>query len=588
MESSGVQRSRESLRLIAAAALVCMLWTTACAPPAGEAPVTVEGLADDYMEAYFERYPEASTFYGIAGRRHDRLTDNSLDALRRWQAREDEWLARLGELGADFPTGSPEWLIHGVLLETLQSSVAMRVCRAELWGVNDAVGWQTDLAYLAEIQPVGTDELRRQALARARALPRYLDTEIENLREGLRLGFSAPRRSVRLVAEQVRGLLEDGSPLCSPARRDPDAEFRAAFSQVFEEEIDPALRRYLEFLEEEYEPGARQAISVAANPAGSDCYRAAVRHHSTVDLPPQEIHDLGLQQMEAIELEMREVARRSFESDDLPALLHRLRTDRRYAFSSREEILDHAQSALTRAREAMPRFFGILPQADVVIEPYPPFREDSGTGEYETPAEDGSRPGIYYIPVSDPESRPRVVSESLTFHETVPGHHLQLTIALERGERSHPVARYLDFSGYSEGWGLYSERLADEMGLYSSDLDRLGMLGDQAARAARLIIDTGIHRFGWSRQQAVDYMLNHTTWASQDIEAEVDRYIVWPGQATSYMLGMLKIRELRRRSEAALGPSFRIRDFHDRILEDGPMTLAMLEEKIERWISESR
>jgi uncharacterized protein (DUF885 family) len=479
-----------------------------CARPPEEAKVPVERLADEFIDAYLERHPENATHFGIAKRRHDRLTDNSLAALDSWQAREDEWLARVRELDPDTPPGSRGWLLHGILLETLEASIARRVCRHELWDLNETAGWQTELPYLAEIQPLGTDELRAQAVARARELARYLDTEIVNLHQGLAAGYSAAKRNVRLVAAQVRGLIEPDSPLSSPLQRDPDPEFQAAFGKVMEEEVRPALRRYLEFLDTEYQPAAREAIAVAANPHSSECYRANVRYHSTVELPPREIHDLGLQQMAVIQSEMREIAENSFGTSDLPDLLRRLTTERQYTFSTSDEILAHARAALARAQQAMPHFFGILPRAGVVVEPYPAFRE--ATGEYKSPAEDGSRPGLYYIPVSDPEHRPRVIYESLTFHETIPGHHLQLALAVERGA-SHPLARYLDNSGYSEGWGLYAERLADEMGLYSSELDRMGMLGDQAARAARLVIDTGVHEFGWSRQQAVDYMTVHTT-----------------------------------------------------------------------------
>jgi uncharacterized protein (DUF885 family) len=566
--------------------LVSLLLLSACVRAPEEATGALGHLADEYMEAYFARYPEPVTYFGIPDRRHDRLTDNSLAALAGWQAREDDWLARLRELDVAAPAGSSDWVLYGILLETLEASVARRVCRHELWAINDTAGWQTELPYIADIQPVGTDELRRQSVARAKALAGFLDTEIANLRVGLRLGYSAPRGNVRLVGDQVRGLLDPDSPLGSPAQRDPDPSFQAEFAEVVEQVMAPALRRYLGFLETEYEPAARDNIAVATNPRGAECYRAAVRYHSTVDVAPSEIHDLGLRQMAVIQREMREIAEGSFGTSDLPELLRRLTTQREFAFSSSDEILQHAQDALARARQEMPRFFGITPKADVAIKPYPAYRE--ATGEYQSPAEDGSRPGLYYIPVSNPQQRPRAVYESLTFHETIPGHHLQLAIAVERGEHSHPLARYLDNSGFSEGWGLYSERLADEMGLYSSEIDRMGMLGDQAARAARLVIDSGIHEFGWSRQQAVDYMTTHTTWAPQDIETEIDRYIVWPGQATAYMLGMLKIRELRRQAEAALGPSFRISEFHDRILEDGAVTLGMLDEKITLWITQKR
>ena len=555
----------------------------ATASPADEAPGLVRELADDYMAAFLDRYPETATYYGMPGHRHDRLTDNSLAMLAEWQAREDAWLVRLSELAVPAPD-SPVWSLHGILLETLEAAVAKRVCRDELWKVSEVDGWQTWLPFIAEAQPVDSEEHRRQALARARELTRFLDIEIANLREGLRLGYSAPRRNVGLVADQVRGLLTPDSPFASPAQRAAETDFQDAYMEVVEQEIEPALRRYLDFLETEYQAAAREAIAVAENPDGAACYRASVRHHATIDMAPRAIHDLGLEQMALIQAEMREIAEDAFDASDVPALLKRLTTEPEFAFTSREEIIRYSEEAVARAREAMPRFFRLQPRSEVVIEPYPAYREEGGTGEYQSPSEDGSRPGVYYIPVVDPEKRPRVGYESLAFHETIPGHHLQLAIAIERTD-SHPLARYLDKTGYSEGWGLYSEGLADEMGLYSSDLARLGMLGDQAARAARLVIDSGIHQLGWSRQQAVDYMSAHTTWAPQDVEAEIDRYIIWPGQATAYMLGMLKIRELRARAEVALGESFDVRDFHDRVLEDGAVTLSMLEQKIDRWIA---
>ncbi len=570
------------------ALLCCVSMLSGCAKPeSSERGATIQSLADEYLAAYLERYPETGTYYGIAGQRHDRLRDNSLAALASWHAREDAWLESIRWLGAGVAPGDPDWGRHGVRLGTLEAAVAKRGWREELWGVSGTAGWRTDVAYLAEIQPVGDGDSRQQALARAKDLARFLDTEIVNLREGLRLSYSAPRRNVGLVADQIRPLLEPDSPLLSPARRDGDAAFEAAFTEVFDRQVRPALGRYLDFLETEYAPATREAIAVAENPGGAECYRAAVRYHSTLELPPREIHDLGVRQMAEIQAEMLRIAVSGFDTNDLPALLKRLATGREYAFSSRQEILDFSEAALVRARDAMPRYFGILPRSDVVIEPYPAFREDSGTGEYHSPAEDGSRPGPYSIPVSGPEQRPRAAYESLAFHETIPGHHLQLAIAVESRGRGHPLMRYLDNAGYSEGWGLYSERLADEMGLYSSEVARMGMLGDQAARAARLVIDTGIHELGWSRRQAVDYMAAHTTWAPQDIKAEIDRYIIWPGQATAYMLGMLKIRELRGRAEDAFGASFQIRDFHDRILEDAGVILAIVGQKVEHWISEA-
>jgi uncharacterized protein (DUF885 family) len=581
--SDGVLRA--PVRACTAAIALGILGGCVLAPQRAGDPQAIRKLADDYLAAMLERYPETITYYGLEGA-HDRLTDNSPEAVAAWEAQEDEFLARLRALAPPAP-GEEGWAVHGILRETLEASVAMRVCRVDLWHVSQADGWQVSIPYLAELQPVRSEVERTQALTRARALASWLDSEIANLRQGLALGYSAPRGSVRIVIAEVRGLLEPESPLGSPARRAGVAGFEAAYRSALDGEVRPALRRYIEFLEKEYLPAAREEISITANPHGARCYGAAIRSHSTLTLSPRRIHALGLGQIADIRGEMLAIARRSFATDDVGALLERLRTDPQYAFRTRKEIVAYAQAALERAQAAAPKWFGLLPRAAVRIEPYPAYREASGTGEYQSSSEDGARPGIFYIPTVNPTKRPRAGQESLCFHETVPGHHLQGAIALERGDAIHPLARYLYSSGYGEGWGLYAERLADEMGLYSGDIDRMGMLSDQAARAARLVVDTGIHAFGWSRQQAIDYMRANTIWSLDDIEAEVDRYIVWPGQATAYMLGMLEIQRLRARAEDELGERFDIRAFHDRVLEDGSVPLPLLGAKIEHWIDSS-
>jgi uncharacterized protein (DUF885 family) len=449
-------------------------------------------------------------------------------------------------------------------------------------------GWQGNLARLAQVQPVGTDDLRQQALTRWRGLDTQIDTEIANLREGLRQGYRAPKVNVHRVIEQMEVLLASApaqSPFASPMQRDSTPAFRAEFEQVVTNELYPAMRRYRDFLVNEYLPASRDEIGIAANPNGVDCYRAAVRSFTTLDVPAQEIHQIGLREMDKIQAEMRTIAQRSFNTTDVPALLERFRTDPQYLFHTRQEIVDYAGAAIGRARTAMPQWFGRLPRADVVIEPYQEFEERSAPGaSYETPSEDGTRPGKYRINTYKPEEQTRVGIESTAFHESIPGHHLQLAIAQER-EGAHMLTRFLGNSGFSEGWGLYAERLADEMGLFSSDMDRMGLLSNEALRAARMVVDPGIHVLGWTREQAIDYMLRHTAENRQAVENEVDRYIGWPGQATAYMLGNLEIRALREMATRELGDRFDIRVFHDKVLEDGTVTLPMLRSKIERWVA---
>ena len=546
----------------------------------------VRALAGAYLDGFLSRNPDQATIYGMPGRRHDKLPDNSLDALTLWQARENMWLTAAKEIDPAAIASPPLRATYAIVREALEGSIAARVCRNELWTVSQMVnGWQIQYGYLVTIQPVGTGEARTEALARWGALPAYIDTEIANLRQGLRLGYSAPKGNVRIVIDQMQSLIATPvreSPFDSPAVRAPAAAFVKDFDALVKDRINPAFTRYRDFLANEYLPAARDAIAISANPDGAACYAAAVRFHSSMAVPPNDVHALGLKQIDALDAEMKAIAERTFHTSDVPKLLQRLRADPQYLFKSRADLIAYSQAALARAKAAAPTWFGLLPRADVVIEPYPKFREKSGPNEYNPPAEDGSRPGIFLISAYQAEKKSRCGPESVAFHETIPGHHLQGAIALERRE-IHPIGRYISNSGYGEGWGLYSERLADEMGLYSSDLDRLGMLSEQAWRASRLVVDPGMHALGWTRQRSIDYMLAHTTAAPDDAAAEIDRYIIWPGQATAYMIGMLEIRRMRDEAQQAMGSRFDIKAFHDRVLEDGAVPLTFLREKIAGW-----
>ncbi|HEX9814380.1 MAG TPA: DUF885 domain-containing protein [Myxococcota bacterium] len=544
----------------------------------------VEAVADDYLAALLLRHPEMGTYYSIPGARHDRLTDNSLEALAAWQQREDAWLAELEQIGMPTEIGSRDWVTYGILREALAASIGMRVCRGELWSVSSATGWHSGLPSVFEIQPVDTPELQRQALDRLSSLATHVDTEIRNLREGLEAGYSAPRSNVPAVIEESRALLAESSPLLSPATRADDPAFAARLRETFDRKVVPAVQRYAAFLEDTYLEQARESIAVSGNPDGERCYPAAVRYFATTAPTAAEIHALGVAQIAAIRAEMQQIIDADFEGETIESLMARLNTDPKFTFRTRQGVLDYSLAALGAARERMSEAFGRLPMAEVEIKPYPAYREGSGTGEYHSSSEDGTRPGIYYIAVVNPEGRSIAGQLSVLYHETYPGHHLQGAIALELGDRVHPLARYLYNSGFGEGWGLYSERLADELGLYAGPLDRIGMLSDQAARAARLVVDSGMHTMDWTREQAVEYMLANTAWVPDDIESEIDRYIAWPGQANAYMLGMLEIRRLRDLAEASLGERFDLRAFHDRLLENGSITLPMLEDSIEAWI----
>jgi len=556
-------------------ALVAALLVASCSSedtPAVELqPSRIEVLADEFLAATLDRYPTMATYISIEGARHDRLFDNSLEALAGYQAREDAWLAELNAIGSPEEIGSRDWVSYGIMHEELESSVATRVCRNELWQASSTTAWYRDLPFVFEIQPVDTPEMQQQTLSRLGEVATYIDGEIANLRLGIEMGYSAPQVTVTVVPEQTRALVSDDSIFLSPAERADDKEFAAAVNEIYENQIVPAIHRYADFIEKDYLRNAREGIALSENPNGDECYRARVRSFVTLQMRADEIHQIGLEQIAGIRAEYRAIIDEHYGGGSIEEFLRRINIDPQFTFKSEEEVVQLSVDAVDAAREAMSRAFGRLPKADVLVKPYPEFAK-SGVGEYHSSPEDGTRPGIYYIATSDPTHRGRATTKSTLYHETFPGHHHQGAIALELGDSVHSIARYFWNSGYGEGWALYSERLAAELGLYHEPLDYVGLLSDQGARAARLVVDTGLH----------------TSWAEVDIENDINRYISWPGQANAYMLGMLEIRRLRSLAEKELGDNFDLSAFHDRVVGFGSVTLPMLHVSILAWIEEQQ
>jgi len=545
---------------------------------------TIEDIADEILEATMLRYPSTPTFYSIKNSRHDQLFDNSLSSMQQWQDREDQWLDELNAIGEPKEIGSRDWVTFGIVQENLAASRDARVCRKELWETSTTTAWYTGLPFIFDIQPLDSTELKEQALHRLSQVSRFIDIEIENLKYGLSEGYSSPKITVEAVPSEVRILLEPSSPFLSMGERGEDEDFNDQVKRIFNDEIAPAIIRYANFIESDYLSQARDEISISFNPNGSKCYPALVRSYATIQPSADQIHNLGLQQIANIRSEMSILLDKHFDGESIESFLRRINTDKEFTFRSEKEVVQYSRDALKAAQDKMSQVFRLKPKAGVLIKPYPEYAA-SGVGEYHSSSEDGTRPGIFYIAVKDPEKRSRASQLSTLYHETYPGHHMQGAIALELGNRVHPLVRYTYNDGYSEGWALYSERLAEELGLYKTPLELMGMLSDQAARAARLVVDSGIHSKGWTRQQAVDYMLNNTGWAEVDIQSDINRYISWPAQANAYMLGMLQLRNLRIYSEKELGDKFDIRLFHDRLLENGSMTLPMTNQAVIRWVT---
>lgn len=552
----------------------------------GDAAIA-ESVAQHYVDGYYHQFPGEAYEIGYPDTPMDRFGDRSSTALAAWQAREDAWLDTLSSLDPASLEGTEAAVPYAFALDRLEASVARRVCRMELWNVSPTwTGWQSMLGSTLAVQPVDAEDQRADALARLRDMVRFIDTEVANLREGVARGYTAPRSNVDAVVRQVDALLSaqpEDSPFYQPATRTDDAAFRRTMRTVLVDEVRPAMRRYRDYLADAYQP--RERVGVSANPDGDACYRASIRFHTSLSLPAREIHESGLREMERIQASMLEIARRSFDTDDVPGLLQTLRTDPRYTFDSEEAVLGYARDAVERAKAAVGDWFGFVPDAEMIVKPFPAYQQASGGGFYSSGSVDGSRPGTYELGTYRPETISRAGMEATAFHEGYPGHHLQMSVAIFGGG-VHPILRYMYVAGMAEGWGLYAERLADEMGLYSSDVDRLGMLSNEAMRAARLVVDPGMHAMGWSREDAITYMLDHTAESRGSVESEVDRYIAVPGQATAYLTGSLEIQRLRRDAERRLGDAFDIKAFHDRVLADGAVSLPMLGEAIESWVED--
>lgn len=546
-------------------------------------PSYVSALADAYMAAYYERFPEQATMAGIAGARHDRLSDNSAAAIVRWQSVQDAFLTLLADVDANALWGTPDWITYGFLRETLEASRGTRICRSELWPVNQMSGWQVGLANLANTQPVSNDEQRRAAIARFSAIPKALENERANLREGLRLGYSTPRRNVGLVVEQLDKLVATPvaeSPFFAPAKRANDAAFTAEWTKLVSEVLYPAIAKHRDFLRDEYAPKARVTIAVKDHPNGVECYRAAYRSYSTLSREPQEVFDLGMRTVKANEARMRALGKELFGTDDLAEIKRRIQNDAENKFTTRDEVRKFAEESVERGKAAIPQWFGIVPKAPVVVQPIPEYREKTASDSYQRASDDGSRPGTYHIKLYQPETQQRGVVERTAFHETYPGHHLQIAIAQER-TAAHPITRFVGNSGFSEGWARYTEALAEEMKLYATKHGRVGRLGWPARG---MVIDPGIHVLGWTAEQAKAFALESGTMSEDGVTALIDRVVVWPAQLTAYDSGGLEITALRAQAEQALGAKFDIRKFHDAVLGDGSVTLPMLRTKIERWI----
>ncbi len=535
-----------------------------------------------------DEYEAASAARSAASLEQRGWYDDGPEARRTWDAREDAWLARLREIDGERLFGRREWVTYGLLREKLEAALQLRVCRAELWNVSQMYGWHLAVAQAAADQRLGTAEEREKALARFRAFPAVLRRHTADLREGLGLGFTASRPIVERVIAQLDAILVDDpatSPLYEPARRDSTPGFAGAWSAVARDSLAPALREYRRFLADEYLSKARPEIGLSTLPDGVSCYRAMVRDYTSIDIDPDSLFELGRRETARAEAEMLPALMRLTGVNDPLEARRAIRTDPRFLYTSREEMLDSARAKLERAREALPRFFTHAPTHELVVESIPEYAEAAGPpAYYDAAPRDGSRPARYVLNTS-PNHRARMYAGASAFHEGYPGHHFERIYWEEKGP-THEVAKRIGVSAFLEGWAFYAEELAEEMGIYGSELERVGMRMHFVEALNALSVDPAVHAKGWTRDQAVASMMTTAGRPRPQAESYADRHATTPAQLVTYMLGYLEIARLRREAEAALGPRFDLREFHDVVLGDGEITLAMLRRKVERWMRE--
>jgi uncharacterized protein (DUF885 family) len=544
-------------------------------------------VADALVTAAFDESPAYVALLRPPAARFDTLPDDSLAGVAARQARQDAWLADLQAVDRSKLTRDDARLAYDLALERLQRLKALRVCRFEVWGVSQMGGWQVELADAALNQPVDTPERRAQALARYGALPKYVDDQIAALQVGISEGRTAPRVVVDLVVGQLDALIASppqDSPFASPAFRADDAAFREQYLAMYASAVRPSLQRMRDFLAQTLAPRARKEVGLSALPDGAACYRATLAFSTTLDVDPAEVQARGMAALAEIEAEMTQIAHASFGGDSLARVRERLRSDPAFLYRDDAHILALAESALARSWQVLPRAFSVLPQAQAKLEPIPAFQASTASAHYLPAALDGSRPAAYRVRLYDPTHQSVALGEAIAFHEVVPGHHLQISLANEQ-QGLPGIARFLVSSGFAEGWALYAEQLADELGLYTGDVDRLGMLSTRSWRAVRMVVDPGLHVGGWSREKAVDFLVAHSALAPQQAAQEIDRYIAMPGQAPSYLLGYQEIISLRSDAQKRLGPGFDLKAFHAAVLGRGGVSLPLLRVQVDAFVA---
>lgn len=575
--------------------LVAASGLSAGTPPASDLvsrQKAFQELLKEHWEYTLSHSPEFASILGDK-RWNDKVSDFSQKAIDEDLQKTREFLTRFEAVDT---TGFPEQ-------EALTKTLLVRDFKQELenarfkhWEmpVSQISGIHLQAPGLVPLLPFTTVKDYVDFIARMKQLPRLFDDTVVQMRKGMADGLMPPRFLLEKVVVQAEGIAKqkpEETPFAEPLSKFPkevsqadQKRLREEFVGAIRDSVLPAYGRFAKFVQEEYAPKGRTEPGMWALPDGAARYAAAVKRSTTTELTPGEIHEIGLREVARIEKEMLSIAEK-LAFKDLKSFNAAIEKNPKLKAQSREQILELYRGYIAQMKAELPKLFGRLPKADLVVMPVESFREKEAAGaQYEAGTPDGSRPGHVLVNTGDYEKRKTITFESTAYHEGVPGHHLQGSIAQELPELP-PVRQQTGYTAYDEGWALYSERLGKEIGFYKDPYNDYGRLQDEMLRAIRLVVDTGFHDKRWTREQVVQFFHDHSAIDEVDVQSETDRYIVWPGQALGYKIGQLKILELRERAKNELGPRFDIRKFHDEALGAGALPLDVLEARIDKWIS---
>jgi uncharacterized protein (DUF885 family) len=558
--------------------------------PVAERLAAQNVLFEEQYETDLRDFPERATAYGDY-RYNDKLAEYSLDAILRRHKTDETFLARLEAIPS---TGfsDQDRLSHDLLVRVLQQRIADFDLKEYEMPINQQNGIHTSLADLPLSVPFDSVRHYEDYIARLHQIPRVLAQTTEVLRAGMKDKLMPVRFLIEKLPVQCQGIL-DADPFLLPTKKYPaeipledQKRLTRQITDAINTDVVPAYKTFATFLRTEYAPEGRTTLSITSLADGEKRYENDIHGRTTTRMKPDEIHQLGLREIDRIQAEMTAIAKKEGFAD-LASFRASLKTNPKYIPASADQILDDFRRYIAQMEPKLPELFTLLPKSPVSVEAIPAFQSAAAT-HYVTGTPDGKRPGRVVVATSNFAERSLINDEAIAYHEGIPGHHMQLSVQQQLTGLPKFRLHGLGFNAYTEGWALYAEQLGKEVGFYQDPVSDYGRLSSELFRAVRLVVDTGIHSKGWTRDQVVEFMRKSGAVDEPTIQSETDRYIAWPAQALSYKLGQLKIRELRERARKELGPKFDIRKFHDEMLDGGTLPLDLLETRTDKWIAEQK